>query len=591
MSAPQQLFTVDADGNGAGRIVSETGDVYEGSFQNWNRHGWGVQRWANGSVFRGSWHLDSQAIGIFVDGTNGSRWKGDFRTGQVERLEDITPEMAEGEELQQEEAQQQQHQQEYDPDRRQQQQDEEKEDNTNVTHFPASSSNYQAQPYDPLSQTQPATSRDFSSTAFSRTQTQLPPNTARSARSGTATRLGTATSSRGHRIPPRPQLVKFQRRRESKQERLEREEREAKEEAIVLKELKASMHLMSRRFGSSRIPNEATFGIIPDSPGPGAYHNVLSHLRAAPKHTMAPLLPKQSEVALIVKTTASSGPWSSNVKANNPSKPAIPAISINHPSMLPAYVKESTFFHPITPGPGFVDTVVGPKGTPQDLAHNSSPVADHGGHTIKGHPIPRYLGKAHMRTVNLGRGADGGMYNPKIDFQAGRESAPKFTMRPRYRDQVYHTLRLADGPSPAAYTPSFSQVHVSPTARVSGFGRSRAGARPHPTDSVRAVAYMGEKHMRNQLGLASPGPAAYDVPRAFNPPGLHPKLPGITFVPHVIQPPAVDVAERFRAEQHPFVQKFKQQQAKEREVLGGVQHAELEDGGEEDADQPTTDDA
>lgn len=53
--------------------MSESGDVFEGSFLHWKRHGWGVQRWASGEVFRGVWEDDAQARGVFTD-TQGQRW-------------------------------------------------------------------------------------------------------------------------------------------------------------------------------------------------------------------------------------------------------------------------------------------------------------------------------------------------------------------------------------------------------------------------------------------------------------------------------------------------------------------------------------
>ena len=223
--------------------------MYEGSFLNWHRHGWGVQRWAGGSVYRGAWDMDQQATGVFTD-ANGARWKGDFRTGQVERLEDEQPQHQQQQE--EEENEQQRADETEQNDRRQHHQQEEKDHDSNVTHFPASSS-YQAQ-VDPLSQTQPypLTARDFASTqpassssgGFSSTQ-RLAPHSSRSRRSdnnvGGYSQQTPATA--GHRVPGRPKKVPFMRRRENKQEREEREAREKEEERIVLKELKAATHL------------------------------------------------------------------------------------------------------------------------------------------------------------------------------------------------------------------------------------------------------------------------------------------------------------------------------------------------------------
>ena len=39
----EEVFKVDDKGNGTGRVESTNGDVYEGDFKHWKRHGRGVQ--------------------------------------------------------------------------------------------------------------------------------------------------------------------------------------------------------------------------------------------------------------------------------------------------------------------------------------------------------------------------------------------------------------------------------------------------------------------------------------------------------------------------------------------------------------------
>lgn len=82
-----QEFGVDENGNGKGRIVSANGDIYKGEFSNWKRHGLGTQLWASGESFEGQWGHDIQLEGVFVD-NNGRRWAGNFKTRNVQLLEE-----------------------------------------------------------------------------------------------------------------------------------------------------------------------------------------------------------------------------------------------------------------------------------------------------------------------------------------------------------------------------------------------------------------------------------------------------------------------------------------------------------------------
>lgn len=501
--------------------------------------------------------------------------KGDFKKGQVVKL---APEAAAQEEEEEAadtapEPQQQQHQTQHTQAGDDQREEEKDSSSQNVTHFPPSAAYaYQSQ-HDPA---------NFSSTqsTFDRTQplsqqfgsTQpLPPQSARSARStgrGGTRRKGAQTSRR-HRAPPRAT--------ETAAERSEREAREKKEEEIVARELKAARFFIAHRYGSNRVPFEATFGLENDTPGPGQYAVPdLAHTRrTGPSITMAPRLPYTTECALLVKSTPSAGPWSSNVVAlsafdspsspsgargSDPSRPTAPKVSASRPPMLPQYVKDSDFFaaHAKTPGPGAYEPRLTAKGkdvgmlaaTPRAQAMHPPPL---GGSEIKGRFIPRFSSYTHIAQSQLGRGPDAGEYSPKIDRVAGRPSAPSCSMGRRYNDARNALMRVATLPSPAAYNPTLSATLPSPLARVSGWGKSRSGQRVHPTESTRAIAHPGkEALLRNQMGLISPGPAAYTP----NPAPVKPRVSAAGFGPHVVQPPAVRVAAHYIQTAHPFVERF-----------------------------------
>jgi hypothetical protein len=273
----------------------QTGDVYEGSFLKWQRHGWGLQRWASGESFRGTWLADAQERGVFTD-AQGRKWKGNFRTGEVQRMdggvaaaasvledgsttaaaaagtgnagEDVDDDIAAAVREELEEAEQQQQQQ-----RRQQQQHGSDEHKENVTHFPASAAYAYRSQHDPsLAQTQQLQSLGHTlPMPFSATAQQLPPppQSARSHRSTAplgGRRRGNQTARGIIRQPPP--------RRETPEERAEREQREKAEEKIVLNELKQATYLLGGRYGSNRVPFEAT---LYSSPGPAAYESASHH--------------------------------------------------------------------------------------------------------------------------------------------------------------------------------------------------------------------------------------------------------------------------------------------------------------------------
>lgn len=79
---------VDEYGNGSGTVVSFSGDVYKGNFLEWKRHGYGEQTWKTGESFKGSWDNDQQLEGVFTD-INGVVWMGNFMKNKVQRLHAI----------------------------------------------------------------------------------------------------------------------------------------------------------------------------------------------------------------------------------------------------------------------------------------------------------------------------------------------------------------------------------------------------------------------------------------------------------------------------------------------------------------------
>jgi len=90
------LFTVDSSGTGSGRILSASNDVYDGSFYMWLRHGYGVQRWAGGEKYEGTWKHDKQWYGVFTD-ARGNRWKGDFIERKIKKIFSVDGEGEQGE--------------------------------------------------------------------------------------------------------------------------------------------------------------------------------------------------------------------------------------------------------------------------------------------------------------------------------------------------------------------------------------------------------------------------------------------------------------------------------------------------------------
>lgn len=296
---------------------------------------------------------------------------------------------------------------------------------------------------------------------------------------------------------------------------------------------------------------------------------------------MAPRLPYTSEVALLVKNSPSPGPWASNIVGlselprGDPSRPAAPMVGLPRPPMLPQYVKDSDFFRAPVPGPGAYSPLVGPRGKPASVqayarpgpGFSGAPPAPLGGSAIKGRAIPLFTSYGAVARAQLGRGPCPGEYSPRVDACSSRPAAPAFSMGGRPRTDLYAKLRVAALPSPAEYSPSVEGTRADPAAAATGWGRSRSGQRVHPTESVRAIAHPGsERLLRNQLGLASPGPAAYNA--AFGGGPARPSAPAVSFGPHIVQPPAVRVARHYVESGHPFVQKFASQQAKARN--GGV---------------------
>lgn len=81
----QQHTGLDEKGDGTGCIVTPNGDVYEGEIRNWKREGLGLQRWATGEIFEGTWKNDQQAVGLFTD-SSGRKWQGDFVEKTVQLL-------------------------------------------------------------------------------------------------------------------------------------------------------------------------------------------------------------------------------------------------------------------------------------------------------------------------------------------------------------------------------------------------------------------------------------------------------------------------------------------------------------------------
>ena len=83
-------YTVDLHGNGSGKIESSAGDVYQGEFKQWRRHGRGQQTWASGEVFTGSWVGDAQHEGVFID-AQGRKWAGNWLTRQIRLIGEFAP--------------------------------------------------------------------------------------------------------------------------------------------------------------------------------------------------------------------------------------------------------------------------------------------------------------------------------------------------------------------------------------------------------------------------------------------------------------------------------------------------------------------
>lgn len=314
---------------------------------------------------------------------------------------------------------------------------------------------------------------------------------------------------------------------------------------------------------------------------------------------MAPRLPYTSEVALLVKNTPSPGPWGSNILGlsdlprGDPSRPAAAKVSLPRPSMLPQYVKDSDFFRTPVPGPGAYSPLVSPRGKAATVqasaragpAFSGALPPPLGGSAIKGRAIPLFTSYGAIARTHFGQGPCPGQYTPRIDGCSTRSSAPAFSMGGRPRTELYAKLRAGALPSPAEYNPSVDGTRADPAAAATVWGRSRSGQRTHPTESIRAIAHPGsERLLRNQLGLASPGPAAYNA--AFGGGPARPSAPAVSFGPHIVQPPAVRVARHYVESGHPFVQKFAAQQAKARN--GGVtpeQNDAGADGAEDGAEQ------
>lgn len=64
------------------QIISNSDGTYEGNVQKYKRHGYGIQTWDSGEIFKGMWKNDKHVNGMFQD-AEGRLWKGNFSKNKV----------------------------------------------------------------------------------------------------------------------------------------------------------------------------------------------------------------------------------------------------------------------------------------------------------------------------------------------------------------------------------------------------------------------------------------------------------------------------------------------------------------------------
>jgi len=83
MSVGQECMRGNCE-DGKGLIVFESGDMYEGGFQNGKRHGTGIYKWADGKKYEGSFNMGSiEGMGIFK-WPSGNRYVGNYKDNKFE---------------------------------------------------------------------------------------------------------------------------------------------------------------------------------------------------------------------------------------------------------------------------------------------------------------------------------------------------------------------------------------------------------------------------------------------------------------------------------------------------------------------------
>ena len=90
------IFGLDEAGNGTGRIIWPSGDMYEGQVEAYQRCGLGTQRWGTGEVFKGTWVKNEMSEGLYTD-KDGAKWRGTFRgkKKKVTKIPTMFPEVSE----------------------------------------------------------------------------------------------------------------------------------------------------------------------------------------------------------------------------------------------------------------------------------------------------------------------------------------------------------------------------------------------------------------------------------------------------------------------------------------------------------------
>jgi len=68
--------TPEMEGDGF-KIISNSDGIYEGNIRKYKRHGYGMQKWHSGEMFKGMWKNDVHVKGTFQD-SKGRLWKGNF---------------------------------------------------------------------------------------------------------------------------------------------------------------------------------------------------------------------------------------------------------------------------------------------------------------------------------------------------------------------------------------------------------------------------------------------------------------------------------------------------------------------------------